>query len=232
MQLACKQCGRDIPPDDINIDTLVAKCRACNAVFCFAEEVGAVPHGESRTRPKFDPPPGVTVSDWDGKLKIVRRWFSLKVIGLLFFCTIWDGFLVFWYSLAFKEDAPLMMKLFPLLHVMVGVLLTYSVAAGFVNKTLVEVYLDEMKIRHGPLPWPGNRIIPSQEIDQLFTRERIHRTKNGTNYSYELSMMDKGGKQVKLLSNLENPEQALFFEQQIESYLRIKDRAVAGEIPR
>ena len=55
-------------------------------------------------------------------------------------------------------------------------------------------------------------------------------TRNGASYSYALSAILAGGKRVKLVSGLDQPEDALFLEQKIEGYLGITDRPVAGEM--
>ena len=44
-----------------------------------------------------------------------------------------------WYGIAFAADTPLIAKLFPLLHVAMGIGLTYFTLAGLVNRTTVEV---------------------------------------------------------------------------------------------
>ena len=108
------------------------------------------------------------------RLRLVRRWFSKMVLALAFFCIFWDGFLIFWYFIAFTKDTPLMMKVFPVIHVLVGVVLTYGVVCGFVNHTVVEAEGGELRVRHGPLPVPGNRRLTLSDIKQLYTREAPH----------------------------------------------------------
>jgi hypothetical protein len=172
------------------------------------------------------------MDDWGSSLTIVHRWFSPKYIGLVVFCVFWDGFLVFWYSMAFTTGAPLVMVLFPLIHLAVGVFLTYATAAGFVNRTRIQVEPDSLTIRHGPMPWPGNRTISSIDIEQLFTKEKVSHGKHGTTITYELHAAVREGGKVKLVSGLDDPDQVLYMEQEIEARLKIQDRPVAGELPR
>jgi hypothetical protein len=42
----------------------------------------------------------------------------------------------------------------------------------------------------------------------------------------------KTNQQMKLVGGLDNPDIAVFFEQQLERWLKIEDRPVAGEIHR
>jgi hypothetical protein len=115
----------------------------------------------------------------------------------------------------------------------VGVGLTYFTLAGFLNQTTIEVDTFRLSIRHGPLPWFGNCTLPAAEIGQLYCQERTRRQNNGgSSTTYSVSAVTKGGRQVKLVSTLEDQDQALFIEQQIEQYLGIEDRPVGGELAR
>ncbi len=160
------------------------------------------------------------------------RWFSAKFIFLAFFCLIWDGFLVFWYSLAFTENAPLIMLVFPLLHVAIGIYLTYYVIAGIYNRTVVTVGQGRLSIQHGPIPWPGSRILQASELTQLYTEERVTRGKHGPRVSYDLSAVSRDNKKIRLLTGLDTPDSVRFLERQIEDRLGIRDRRVEGEMPK
>ena len=165
--------------------------------------------------------------------RITRRWFSCVFIFLAFFCVFWDGFLVFWYSIAFGAGAPLIAKLFPILHLALGIGLTYFTLAGFVNRTTIEVASDELTIQHGPLPWFGNHRLPVDQLEQLYSRQVVNQGKNGRiSYSYKVNAVTREGKKITLLSGLTESDQALFVEQQLEQHLGIKDRPVPGELPR
>lgn len=229
MDIICPHCSRAVPGENINVQTSIAKCGYCSAVFGFAGQVpGATAFGPSKRAVEM--PAGYAVNMEGADLVIIRRWFSLKYVGLLFFCAFWDGFLVFWYAMAFRSHGPLVMKLFPVLHVGVGVVLTYAAAAGFLNRTKVTLNTAELRIKHYPLPWPGSRVLARQDLDQLFCEEKMNRSRNGSSYSYDVSAVLTGGDRLKLVSGLDKPEDALFLEQKIEGFLGITDRPVAGEM--
>jgi hypothetical protein len=166
---------------------------------------------------------------------ITRRWFSAKTVFLLFFCIFWDGFLVMWYSLATRgHGTPIFAFLFPLLHVGAGAYLTWQALCGLINRTRIEVHLRELRIKHGPLPWPGNRRLPVSSLKQLFSEERVSRSgnRNSTTRRYHLNAVLRDGRKVTLLDNLDEADQALYLEQEIERRLGIVDAPVAGELPR
>jgi len=218
-----------VQAENINIQSCIAKCGYCSAVFGFADKVpGAAAPGSSKRAVEM--PKSYTLENEGADLAITRRWMNWKYVMMLVFCVFWDGFLVFWYTIAFTKGGPLVMKLFPVLHVAVGVFLTYTTAAGFLNRTRITLNTLELRIRHYPLPWPGNKVVQRQEIEQLFCEEIMHSNKNGTSYTYNLQAVKNGGGRLKLVSGMDKPEEALFLEQKMEGFLGITDRPVAGEM--
>jgi hypothetical protein len=71
-------------------------------------------------------------------IEIVRKWFGYRIIFMTVFAIFWDGFLFMWYSKV-GEGADPMAFYFPLIHVAVGIGLTYAVVAGWLNRTYILV---------------------------------------------------------------------------------------------
>lgn len=194
-------------------------------------------NASSAPRAAVPMPPRFTVEQ-GASLKITWRWFGPQFLFLVFFCVFWDGFLVFWYAAAFgmaatgsaSGSAP--MLLFPLLHVGVGIGLSYYTICGFVNSTVIEAGSGRLSVKHGPLPWRGNIDIDSSQFEQLCSEEMVHRGKNGVTRTYDVSAVDRDGVWRKLVKGLPEPAQALFLEQALESHLSIVDRPAGGELPR
>ena len=63
----------------------------------------------------------------------------------------------------------------------------------------------------------------------LCASRKVTRGKNGTSVTFEVMAVTRNHSAVKLLDNLSSLEQALWVEQEIETLLRIRDRAVDGE---
>ena len=228
--LSCPSCGANVSVDE---KTNRFRCEYCGTEHLVRNpaEVHLVAP-TSPIRPKVPTPPMVSIKREGQSAQIVKRWFSLKYIPLAFFCVAWDAFLFFWYSMALGMHAPWIFVVFPVAHLAVGVGMTYSTLAGFLNRTTLEVTRDEITVWFEPLPWMGEKTIKTGDVKQLFCKEKISRGKNSDTYSYELFVVTKSDRQVSLLSNLESPDIALFFEQQIETWLRIEDQPVIGEIRR
>jgi hypothetical protein len=228
-RIPCRFCAAPLSAEDVNIQLAIAKCSACHAVYSFADDAAA--RAGTPPRPKVQLPPSFKVERSGGGLMLERRWFTPVAFFLVFFCMFWDGFLVFWYA-AGIASGEIIMLVFPLLHVAAGVGLTYYTAALFVNRTFVRAGGGRLSIEHKPLPWPGKRDLSTGTIRQLFCKEQVHKTKNGKRYSYQVHAKQSDGTDIIVVKGLAKPEEALFIEQELESFLRIEDRPVAGELPR
>lgn len=198
-------------------------------------EEGTPTSGSSETeilRAPVPMPPGIGAEELPGSLRLVRSWFSRRNFFLAIFCLLWDGFLVYWYPMIFlSPDAPWFVKAFPLMHVALGVGLTYAMLAGFFNKTVIDVGQGMLHVRHGPFPWPGNRNLSAADVTQLYCEEKTSRGENSFT-KYWLNALLRDGKKLSLLAGLEDKDKALYLEQRIESRLGIADRRVGGELPR
>jgi hypothetical protein len=165
------------------------------------------------------------------ELAISYRWRNPVAYFLIFFCLFWDGFLVMWYGIGLTvgSDMPVMFFLFPLIHVGVGIGLTYYTICLFVNKTLIRADQRTLSVKHGPLPWPkGNKEIAVRDLQQLFVQEK---SGNKGHKYHILSAQLKDGKMVTLLPNVSaTPEELLHLERSIEDYVGISDQPVIGEM--
>jgi len=232
--ISCRRCGADVPSENVNLVNRLAKCRLCQAVFSFVDQL----EGQASAPPPMERPlpAGIQVEEQGNLLCIVRRWYNHALFFMLFFCVLWDGFLVVWYASFGVMDGggpTLLFYLFPVFHVIVGVSLTYSTIAGFFNRTEILATPGLLSIRHAPLPWFGNRDLLVENIEQLFCKETVSRGKNGPNYSYSLEAVMRDGRAVRLLKgNSLSVEQVLFLEHAIERHLGIVNRPVPGEMKR
>ena len=237
MKLTCPDCGKMVPAVDVNIKLGVGKCLACDAVFAIAEQLG-VPmarRGGGRDLP-VAAPKHWRVEDFGPDLTIGWRWYTHGIWFLVVFAIIWDGFLLFWYSMAIGSllygkinGSMVLMLLFPSLHLLVGVGITYAVLATFINRTEVKLSNGELSVYLGPLPFWGNKRVSIHEVSQLFISEQCHQRKRGCGYSYNLNALLTSGERMALVSNFQEPAEALYLERVLEERLRIGDRRVPGD---
>jgi len=228
--LKCPSCSSAIREPDIDLSRGLAKCSYCGSVMNLTASFGGSAQGGGKREPGALPKRMTFEKTLHG-IEITRSWFTPVVWALVFFCVIWDGFLVVWYAMAFTAGAPMIAKLFPVIHVTVGLVLSYYAVASFVNKTHVTLERGILRIAHRPLPWPGARELAGMSLRQLFCKEHISRGKNGVTVTYELwALHDDGSTKTKLAAGMEL-EQALYLEQELEKALGIQDRPQPGEVP-
>ena len=241
MQLICKKCGKQVLAEDMNLEMALAKCRSCNSVFSILDALQDEPDAgvaaAKRERLPVPLPKGYKIDEFGRELTITYRWFTAAAFFLLLFCIFWDGFLIVWYVIGFNGlmngkmgGMGIVMLLFPILHVAVGIGLTYAVVCMFVNRTEIKVTGGDLSIWHGPVPCPGNCKLPTSDIKQLFVTENEHRGKNGCRYSYDVNAMKQNDTKQKLIGNLQDIQQALFLEQKLEQHLGIVPQQVPGEV--
>ena len=232
-ELCCKSCGAPLAADNVVERLAMARCGHCGAVFALDRPATAAgPSADlPRERPKVPLPRGIQVQELGSTLEITRRWFSPVFLFLAFFCVMWNGFMLVWHGMALASGA-WFMSLFGLLHTAVGVWLLYYTLAGFLNTTTIRVQWDELEVRHGPVPWPGNKTLSARDLEQFYCQEKINRGKNGVQYAYQVLALRKDHVRETLLTGLSDVDQALYIEQELERFLRIEDRPMPGEVGR
>lgn len=174
-------------------------------------------------------PDKLELQQFSDYIHISRKWFGGQIIFLTLFAVFWNVFLFRFYA-SMNEDADIFAKLFPLIHVAVGIGVTYYAIAGWFNKSNIFVSRETIEINHRPVPWFGNKKLAASDLKQLYAKEKISNNRNGTTVTYEVHAILRNGKNTKLLSGLESSEQALYIEQEIEKYLGIKNSPVRGAI--
>ncbi len=243
----CKTCGAPIEDKEMDRGRGLARCRYCDTVVeldpkTFQPRVAPKSFYEREAVPM---PMRFTVEGRGGSLVIQWSWLTLKSALVLFVALGWDGFLVVhyaeamgltlvdeWHDPGAADAAVQNAELFvPLLHVAMGLVLTYIGLASLLNTTTLTVSRNYLDVKHAPLPWLGNG--PVDGIRQLFSKERVHRGRHGSkSYSYELHAVLRDSSRKKIVGRLEEASQALWLEQAIEEHLNIEDKPIGGEIPR
>jgi hypothetical protein len=100
----------------------------------------------------------------------------------------------------------------------------YWFLAFLLNHTTLRADNHGLTVRHGPLPWPGSRFLPRNDIRQLYVT--MHRgRRSGLNYRLMAMLSFQN---VVLLPHVRSAEEALYFERAIERRLGIEDRPVPG----
>ncbi len=168
-------------------------------------------------------PGNIDINHHDGYIEITRRWLSWKVAfrALVF---IGAGFLLFNNFILPNQEGALTNNPVFLFFAVLMIGAIYSAVAGLLNTSSIYVSKEAIKVRHKPLPWPGNKRLQVEDIKQLYAKEkRSTDSEKNTRITYEIYVVTGNGKDIKLIAGLEKNEQAVFIEREIEKYLSIKD---------
>jgi len=153
------------------------------------------------------------------ELVLERRWFDKQHLIMLPFCIALDAFLVAWFGGA---PASFVFLVFPLIPLALALGLTYYTLAGLLNKTTLRITDGLLFVRHAPVPWRGNLVLPTIRIRQLRVC-RIAQGENSQSVTYAVDVVVDRRSKINLVAGLHSREQARFIEWIIEDHLGIRD---------
>jgi len=242
MQVACPNCAREVPFEDVNVTAMTARCTTCREVFAFAnaEATPAAEEAEVAAVRAVPPRPDrVTVEgaidetpiptdyrSYGGRraapLKLRWRWFTPTGLFMLFFAVAWNSFLVTFYRAMAGGDAPLFAWLFPLGHVAVGIAVTKTALANLLNHTAISVDAESLIATSGPVRWPWQKpvVVPISELRQLSILEK-RGSKGSLSYGVVAHLED--GTSRILVDGLNDSHVATFVERAVEQHLGLPD---------
>jgi hypothetical protein len=183
-------------------------CRACGALSEVGEPARPV---AARAGGGAVEAPGATA--WPSQVRdegdaLVQRWFSCASLFLIPFALFWNG--ITWTvmtAVLLAPEIPLVFRLFPLLHVAVGMALAYAAAALVVNTTRVEVRGGRLSTTTGPLPWPtASRLREARPID-LTIQPKEHRVNGAPMVKWSVVATVEGGA-VEVIADLGSAAEA------------------------
>lgn len=168
----------------------------------------------------------INIQHFGGRLQISWRWHSGIDYFLLIFSIIWNGIAGFMALVMLADgEVPWMLSL----HLATGFLVGYFTTARFLNTTKINVDHQQLEVKHGPIPWFGNKTLPSSSLQQLFVVQEGHeKAGNTTTLLYSVKANRSNDKPINIVSGIRSQEVALNIEQQIERYLSIEDEIVTA----
>ena len=226
--LACTKCQAPYGADSIDLSLGVAYCGTCGHIDEMSLTAKAVPVTDTPPAPKPPRPPGWQHAQDGSTLILSKPWRSADLLFLGFFTVFWDGIIGFMLVMALAQGETEALILLATPHTWIGVGLAYYVVAMAVNRTTLRAGEQFFTVRHGPLPWFGNRCLERSDIEQFYVVEagvRVNRQARWT-----LSVIDATGLGRTAIRMLKSPDEARWLEYQLEQHMGIKNRHVPGEI--
>lgn len=238
--LTCPKCNAPLVPPPGRTPFFCSFCGSTIVVPRESlQEADETPAEDQRPRPTPDLSK-FTIDKQGDVLTISWKWRTWLVLFLIPFAIFWNG--VAWtvggaffllgigaFGDGGKDAFGLFGALFAVPHLCIGIFLIYLIFALLFNRTEIRVDRDTLVVRHGPLPWKTPKPIRTTEIEQLYVKEKVNHSDTGSSTNYQLHVLLKEGKSVKLLGNDLNENTPRAVERMIEVHLGIKDRAVKGD---
>lgn len=143
MQVSCPSCQSSLLYEEMSQSGGLVTCQRCHAQVNMQEAADAERHREAgfsrQEGTDVTMPAGMTLDVTDSGVRIVYRWYTSRFLVLAMTCLFWDFYLIRLYTSSFVKDSPWVLVLFPLIHVVVGIGLTYYTLAGFLNQTTISI---------------------------------------------------------------------------------------------
>ena len=152
-----------------------------------------------------------------GELNISFSWRTPAMWFLLIFCLIWDS-----VTLLFAFTGA---GFFIIFHALAGLFITWWTLTRFTNTTRVTVDRQNLRMEHGPVPWPfsKDKLIPARALVQLYVDKSS--VKQNDQSTYRLMAKLDTGAEVKLIDAEPDKQLLLDLERAIETYLDITNDA-------
>ncbi len=231
MHLSCPDCRAPIYADNVDLVKTIAKCTSCHNIFEFEEEFNSKKELPGRYRKEVTIPPGIEVLHLMNELEIMIQWRKSAKNFTLSFALFWNTFVGLAIT-ALLLSGEFAILLFFIPFILAGVYLLYASIGHLVNTSFITVDDKRLSVEHKPINFliQKDKHFAPHEIKQAYVRKYSIGSTNGNPvYAYAVDLLLKNGKKVPLVKELHALEYAQYIEQEIEHYLKIKDRPVDGE---
>lgn len=216
-RLSCPGCQEKVVVEDLDLATMIGKCRACDAVFPIDSEINSLKQASELKRP-LAKPANVDVFYFQDEMEIsiaqpagLLDYLLLSLVFVVIFITM--IYLKGNVSTAFLVGSWIA-NLFPL----------YYFFRRFLATLHIKMDRNNLSVICRPKNGNKDKSWPIEQIDQIYIKD----TETGRSIMMILNSPE-GERHVKLISNVSNLSKAHYLEQEIEKYLDISNRHVLGE---
>ena len=101
----------------------------------------------------------------------------------------------------------------------------YVALAGWFNSSTITLTVDQLSVRHGPFPWPGNRSLPAKSIRSLEVTVYYEQNDNNERLTYRLMATKADGDKIRLISAFDKGDHdaAEYIRQTLAGWMGIGD---------
>ena len=221
----CPNCHNPIMYNEIDNHGHIV-CSNCGTEFQSDKDIEIF----ERTKPYVQLPRKMDYLKLHSMLEFIYKPDGFGVKFMLFFTIAWNLFM-FVFVTAAIATGDFTQLIFLSLHLLVGAGLAVKTISDIINKTYVTIDPDYIFIERKPIQIFKSKPIDTKDIEQLYVKKYKSGTVNNEPvYSYALYAKLRYKGEIQILKDFARPEHAQFIEQEIETFLGIRDKRVAGEI--
>lgn len=221
IKISCPSCSEVVPSSNIELESKIGKCSHCNALFSFKNELERLSE-HAKSREKIVRPEGVEAFYFRNDLEIeinqpfpIIDTFVLTLLPLVFFV----GIMIYFFK---GVDSALVVSAISSLALVKSIL-------RLVYRKRYKIYLtvnkDNIYVQHRPRPLRKDKEFATLDLDQIYVKQTI----DGVGLFFVINS-EKGQRHEQVLGRFRSAAQMKYIEQEIEGYLKIKDRSISGEV--
>jgi|GEM_PF-6950956 len=229
MQIECPHCGKLLGSEHINTKINIVTCDECDAVFSPPVKIQEEFYRHKIVIEELSTLNNFTIKRDINTLQIKYKdnsCIALLLIMLAILISIFLPILSSFTRSIYNNDQGTIF----VFALFIGLLILAKAITMLINTSTVFVNRKALTIKHRPIPVPLDKKISTKEIIQLFTRAYATRSRwDSEKITYQLHAVLKSGEKKILISNLTDPKQAMFIEQEVEIFLGIENRRIPGE---
>jgi len=234
MNLDCPNCHHKAVATDINFQTGIINCFACQHEF-HVEGHDIDPNNLTHKEAAL-PPKNLKINRHTDRLELIyahnRPQGIISISLTIFVPALIVGTICFQILTNHQKHGFVPLLLFS----GIGIIALGWAFLKFINKTHININGKIIKITRRPFKFfSKDKVIRVSNIEQLFVRQYIEtsedddgKKRSSTYYALDLKSINNR-ENVNLLKGFTSFSDAIFFEKEIESYLGIEDKLAVGE---
>jgi Zn-finger nucleic acid-binding protein len=221
ININCPSCNEVVVASNIELESKVGKCSNCNALFSVKNEVEKLIE-HSKTKEKILRPEGVESFHFRNEFEIEVNQpvpvLDIVILALVPFIIIFSTLLYFLKGF----NTALTICVISSLILTKGIL---RVAQRKRYKTYLTIKKDYIYVQDRPKSFRKDKEFSVLNLDQVYVKQ----TTDGAGLFFIVNGIN-GQRHEQVLGRFQNVGKLKYIEQEIESYLKIQDRRISGEI--
>ena len=220
VEVHCPKCSSTVPAENIELKNHLAKCSSCNVMFSIDNRVEELKAKIATSDEIIDRPKGIEKLVLENELELSM---TQSPAWIYIFPAIISPLFILISSLIFFKDGHIGGLYGLVASIAIFIYTVYKSVARRRDKVYITVDEHDIHFEHIPKNLITDKSLSRNSIEQFYLKV------SGTGLSlFAITNGPEGQNHQKVLSNFSNVFHASYIEQELESYLNIKNKKVTG----